>query len=480
MVFMDCRNYRRLSIVICLCMMLGLMSDMGRSYAGSAVKVRLVITNTNVTKKTYSLNNTKHRQLHVKLTNAFGKVKTKYSSDNANIASVTKNGYIAANSEGTTKIRVKVTCKSGKKKVTKKTWVQMNITPAEVTPEPVFTENPIYTPYIPESMTPAPTATQSIDTKGNALQAFLQINGSASSTFAVSILDNEAGRELYNSLPKVLTMSDQNGDSKVATDSSVIYTMDEYKPSNLVCGDLMLYGTNKYELTYKDHATGYAYTRLGRVLNPSGLDVALGGGGVSVTLVRGLLPTATPSSTVAPTVKPTTPPWGSGTPWPTLPPAPGTSPTPVPSGASGAPTPTPVVTPYAGEAFVLNVGGYPLVFAVQKSSSAAMEYYNDLASSPQSTEMRRHEAENRYYTALSKNYIERNITSPPTQWAAGDLVLMGNNELSVMLRTVSNSSNRPSTIIGKLDKNQVTSDKSLPQFMTTYFVDPTETVIVSR
>lgn len=469
-----------MSIVICLCLMFGLMSDMGQSLAGSGVKVKLVITNTNVTKKTYSLNNTKHRQLHVKLTNAFGKVKTKYSSDNASIASVTKNGYIAANSEGTTKIRVKVTCKSGKKKVSKKTWVQMNITPAEVTPAPVFTETPAYTPFVPESLTPAPTATQTIDTKGNALQAFLQINGSAASTFAVSILDNEAGRALYNSLPKVLTMTDQNGVSKVSSDPTMIYTMDEYKPSNLVCGDLMLYGNNKYELTYKEHTTGYAYTRLGRVLNPTGLDVALGGGGVSVTLVRGLLPTAKPSSTIAPTVKPTTPPWGTGTPWPSYPPAPGSSATPAPSGASSAPTQTPAPTIFTGDAFLLDTGVAPIIFEVQKSSSAAMELFNDLASSPLTVEMRRHETEYRYYCALPKNYIERNITSPPTQWAVGDLVLMGNNELCVFLKTVSNSSNRPSTIIGKLDKNQVTSDKTLPQFMSTYFVDPTETVLVSR
>lgn len=477
MVFMDCRNYKRLSIVICLCMMLGLMSDMGRSYAGSAVKVRLVITNTNVTRKTYFLSNTKHRQLHVKLTNAFGKVKTKYSSDNANIASVTKNGYIAANSEGTTKIRVKVTCKSGKKKVSKKTWVQMNITPAEVTPEPAFTENPIYTPYVPESMTPVPTATQSIDTKGNALQAFLQVNGTAATTFAVSILDNEAGRALYNSLPKVLSMTDQNGESKIATDPSMIYKMDEYKPSNLVCGDLMLYGTNKYELSYRDHTTGYAYTRLGRVLNPAGLETALGGGGVSVTLVRGLLPTATPSATVAPTVRPTTPPWGTGTPWPSYSPGPGMTPTPPPS---GAPTPTPAPTAYTGEVFNVLVGGFSIPFIVDKSSSAAVEFYNDLGSGTQTYEMIRHRAENRYYAALPKNYIERNKTSPPDQWAGGNLVLMGSNEISVITRTMSNSERRASTVIGTLDKSVLTSDSSVSQFMTTYFSGDTVTVQILR
>ena len=199
-----------------------------------------------------------------------------------------------------------------------------------------------------------------------------------------------------------------------------------------------------------------------------------------MTLVRGLLPTAKPSSTIAPTVRPTTPPWGTGTPWPSYSPAPGSTPTPKPSGSPGTPTQTPAPTIYNGDAFLLNTGVSPIVFEVQKSSSAAVEIFNDLASGPMTVEMRRHETENRYYCSLPKQYIERNITSPPTQWAAGDLVLMGNNELTVFLRTVSNSSNRPSTIIGKLDKSQVTSDKSVPQFMSTYFVDPTETVLISR
>ena len=478
MIYMDCRNYKRLSIVICLCLMLGLMSDMGSSFAGSGVRLRLVITNRNVTKKDYSLKLNKHRQLHVKLTNAFGKVKTKYSSDNANVASVTKNGYIAAVGEGSTKIRVKVTCRSGKRKVTKKSWVRMNIAPADVTPEPTYTETPYYTPS--EVLTPVPTSTQSVDTKGNALQAFLQVNGTAAATFAVSILDNAAGRAFYNSLPKVLTMTDQNSESKVATDPSMTYSMDEYKPSNLLCGDLMLYGTNKYELAYKDHATGYAYTRLGKVMNPSGLATALGGGGVSVTLVKGLLPTAMPSATVAPTIRPATAaPWGTGTPWPSYSPVPGTSAAPSQS-ASGSPTPTPAPTAYAGEVFNVIVGGFSIPFIMDKSSSAAVEFYNDLSSGTQTYEMIKHGAESRYYAALPKNYIERNKTTPPSQWAAGNLVLMGSNEISIATRTISNSENRSSTVIGTLDKSVLSSDSSTAQFMATYFSGATVTVQILR
>ena len=253
--------------------MLGFMPGTGHCYAGSAVKVRLFITNKNVNKKTYSLKNTKRRKLNVKITNAFGKVKTKYSSDNPNIASVTKNGYITANSVGTTKIRVKVICKSGKKKVTKKTWVRMSIKPAKVTP--------------------APSA-------------------------------------------------------------------------------------------------------------------------------------------------------------------------------------------YTGEVFNVIVEGFSVPFIVEKSSSAAKEFYNDLGSGPQTYEMREHLAEYRYYTVLSKNYIERNITSPPSQWEAGSLVLMGNNEISVFTRTMSNHENRASTVIGRLDKSVLPSDKTTSQFMTTYFSGGTITVQICR
>ena len=477
MINLDCKNYRRLSIVICLALMLGLMSNMNRSIAGSGLKVRLVITDTFVTKKTYPLANGKHRQLQVRLSHAFGKVKTKYSSDDPSIASVTKKGYIAANAEGTTKIRVKVTCKSGKKKKTKKTWVQMNITPPEATPAPIYTEDPFYTPAPVFSLTPEPTATPTPAT-GKALQAFLQINGTAATTFVVSILDNAAGRALYESLPKVLAMTDQNGESKVATDPSSVYTMDEYKPTNLVCGDLMLYGNNKLELTYRDHTTGYAYTRLGRVLNPEGLSTVLGGGAVSATLVRGSIPTATPVPTVTPYRSPTPAPWGSGTPWPSYSPAPGTSATTLPTGVTPAPTAAP--TAYSGDVYNVKVGGFSIPFIVDKSSSAAVEFYNDLGAGTQTYEMVKHGTEARYYAALTKQYTERNKTTPPTQWAAGNLVLMGNNEISFIIRTLSNSENRASTIIGTLDKSVLTSDKSTSQFMATYFSGATETVQIQK
>ncbi len=270
---MNCRNYKRLSIVICLCLMLGFMLGMGHCYAESTVKVGLFITNKNVNKKTYSLTNTKHRQLKVKITNASGKVKTKYSSDNPKIASVTKKGYITANSVGTTKIRVKVICKSGKKKVTKKTWVRMRIKPAKDTPE-----SPAYT----------------------------------------------------------------------------------------------------------------------------------------------------------------------------------------------------------GEVYNVIVEGFSVPFIVEKSSSAAREFYNDLGSGTQTYEMIQHKAENRYYTALPKNYIERNIVSPPSQYEVGSLVLMGSNEISVITGTMSNHENRASTVIGRLDKSVLPDDTPIYQFMRTYFYGDRITVQICR
>ena len=47
-------------------------------------------------------------------------------------------------------------------------------------------------------------------------------------------------------------------------------------------GDLMLFGSNCVVLFYKDFATGYSYTRLGKLDNPADLEKILGDGNAYV------------------------------------------------------------------------------------------------------------------------------------------------------------------------------------------------------
>ena len=55
------------------------------------------------------------------------------------------------------------------------------------------------------------------------------------------------------------------------------------RPGNIRAGDLMLYGSDCLVLFYENFSSGYSYTRLGSMDDPSGLAAALGRGSVDVT-----------------------------------------------------------------------------------------------------------------------------------------------------------------------------------------------------
>lgn len=58
---------------------------------------------------------------------------------------------------------------------------------------------------------------------------------------------------------------------------------DSQRPDSIRNGDLMLYGSDCLVLFYQNFSSGYSYTRLGSVDDPSGLSTALGQGSVAVT-----------------------------------------------------------------------------------------------------------------------------------------------------------------------------------------------------
>ena len=102
-----------------------------------------------------------------------------------------------------------------------------------------------------------------------------------SKAFSATLADSETGEAFAALLPLSVTMNELNGNEKYHYLSSSLPTA-AYQPGTIHAGDLMLYGNNCVVLFYKTFNSGYSYTRIGALDDPSGLSDALGSGNVSV------------------------------------------------------------------------------------------------------------------------------------------------------------------------------------------------------
>ena len=107
-----------------------------------------------------------------------------------------------------------------------------------------------------------------------------------STSFTATLADSETGEAFAALLPLTVTMNELNGNEKYHYLSSSLPT-DSYQPGTIHAGDLMLYGNNCVVLFYKTFNSGYSYTRIGALDDPSGLSDALGNGNVSVRFEKG-------------------------------------------------------------------------------------------------------------------------------------------------------------------------------------------------
>ena len=107
-----------------------------------------------------------------------------------------------------------------------------------------------------------------------------------SKTFTATLADSETGEAFAALLPLSVTMNELNGNEKYHYLSSSLPTA-AYQPGTIHAGDLMLYGNNCIVLFYKTFNSGYSYTRIGALDDPSGLSDALGTGNVSVRFEKG-------------------------------------------------------------------------------------------------------------------------------------------------------------------------------------------------
>ena len=101
-------------------------------------------------------------------------------------------------------------------------------------------------------------------------------------TFTATLSDTEAAAEFAALLPLTLSMSELNGNEKYAYLDTAL-TTDAYAPGTIRAGDILLYGDNCAVLFYETFESGYRYTPLAVLDDPTGLAEAVGSGGVTVT-----------------------------------------------------------------------------------------------------------------------------------------------------------------------------------------------------
>lgn len=101
-------------------------------------------------------------------------------------------------------------------------------------------------------------------------------------TFTATLLDNPTTRALLDRLPITVSMEELNGNEKYYYIPESLPNNPQ-RPGNIHAGELMLYGSDCLVLFYESFSSGYSYTRLGSVDDPTGLVAALGSGSVEVT-----------------------------------------------------------------------------------------------------------------------------------------------------------------------------------------------------
>src|SRR4051795_11693273 len=99
--------------------------------------------------------------------------------------------------------------------------------------------------------------------------------------FAATLSDSPTAAAFVKLLPLSITMPELNGNEKFARLSTNV-PVHASTPASIRTGDLMLYGSNTLVLFYKSFRTTHSYTVIGRIDDPAGLEVALGGRDIAV------------------------------------------------------------------------------------------------------------------------------------------------------------------------------------------------------
>ena len=102
------------------------------------------------------------------------------------------------------------------------------------------------------------------------------------SNFSAKLYDNETARQLIKRFPVTYNMSELPGNEKYYYMPDSLPT-DSEKPNTINKGEIMLYGSDCLVVFYDTFPNSYSYTRLGYIEETSGLENAVGKGGIDIS-----------------------------------------------------------------------------------------------------------------------------------------------------------------------------------------------------
>ncbi len=99
--------------------------------------------------------------------------------------------------------------------------------------------------------------------------------------YEAKLEDNSTAKAFIKMLPLTLNMGYMAHEKYFYMDKSL--PTNTYSPNVIEKGDLMLYGDNCIVLFYETFSTRYSYSRIGKIIDPAGLEGVVGRGSVSIT-----------------------------------------------------------------------------------------------------------------------------------------------------------------------------------------------------
>ena len=100
--------------------------------------------------------------------------------------------------------------------------------------------------------------------------------------YQIELESSETANQIKSKLPFTISMNNLNGNEVYYYFNGDSFKTNQQSVGTINQGDIYLYQANCLVLFYKTFTTSYSYTKIGKVINPEGLDTLIGSSNVEV------------------------------------------------------------------------------------------------------------------------------------------------------------------------------------------------------